>query len=75
MKKTFRRGYLVNTAVLIAVYALCVALSDLTLLGTISPARILLYALVLAAAYLGGSPAGGHEYRTEGHAVCGPVHG
>ena len=27
MKKTFRRGYLVNTAVLIAVYALCVALS------------------------------------------------
>lgn len=38
--------------------SLCVALSDLTLLGTISPARILLYALVLAAAYLGGSPAG-----------------
>ena len=28
--------------------SLCVALSDLTLLGTISPARILLYALVLA---------------------------
>ena len=27
MKKTLRRGYLVNTAVLIAVYALCVALS------------------------------------------------
>ncbi len=32
-----------------------VSLSDLTILGTISPARILLYALVLAAAYLGGS--------------------
>lgn len=35
-----------------------VSLSDLTILGTISPARILLYALVLAAAYLGGSASG-----------------
>lgn len=50
---------LLRPAGLLAITAsLLVTLSDLTLLGTISPARILLYALVLAAAYLGGSATG-----------------
>lgn len=35
-----------------------VALSDIRIMGTIAPARILLYLLVLSAAYLGGSTAG-----------------
>lgn len=35
-----------------------IALSDISLFGTIVPARIVLYALVLAAAYLGGSASG-----------------